>query len=551
MDLKYQSVLVSRPLAKFHPNVWGTRFLSFIPKSNAETQAEEQLVEGLKEGIKRELKETSNDYMRQLRTVDAIQRLGIEYHFEEEVDQTLESIFAKYHDLCKENHDIHSTSLSFRLLRQHGYRVSCEIFEKFKDVEGDFMVPDPPDVMGQLEFYEATHLRIRGEDVLDHGFLFSKKYLESILPSLSNPLAEQVHHALKECSNRRGIPRLEARRYISIYGQYASHHQGLLKLAKSDFNRLQSLHKEELSKLCRWWRDLEVPTKLSYARDRLVETYFWDLGVYFEPKYAVARKILTKAQAIISLIDDTYDAYGTFEELEIFTEAIERWSFSCLNQLPNNMKIVYKALLELFEEIAEEMDKLGTSYRVSYGKEAVKYLCRAYFAEAKWREERYKPATEEYMNLTIKSCGYTTLIIISFLGIDKHIASKEAFDWVFSEPDIVRAALKINRLRDDIVGEEFEQRDHIPSSVHCYMNEHKVPKHEAIDELNNQVEEEWKVMNEGFLRPTKIPAPLLIRIINFARVIGVLYKKRDWYTNVGPEMKSFIQQLFIDPVSED
>lgn len=105
--------------------------------------------------------------------------------------------------------------------------------------------------MGVLEFFEATHLRIHGEDVLDHGFVLSRNHLESALPSLSGPLADQAHHALNQYSNRRGLPRLHARHYISIYHQFDSHHETLLKLAKLDFNMLQSLHKTELSQLCR------------------------------------------------------------------------------------------------------------------------------------------------------------------------------------------------------------------------------------------------------------------------------------------------------------
>lgn len=74
----------------------------------------------------------------------------------------------------------------------------------------------------------------------------------------------------------------------------------------------------------RWWKNLDVETKLPYARDRIVELYFLTMGVYYEPQYALGRRILTKAIAFASLIDDTYDAYGTIEELEIFTDAIKR-----------------------------------------------------------------------------------------------------------------------------------------------------------------------------------------------------------------------------------
>ncbi|PIM97089.1 hypothetical protein CDL12_30448 [Handroanthus impetiginosus] len=242
----------SRPLANFAPSVWGNRFLLYIP--DAREACQEQLVEELKEEMRRELKEASNiDYMRQLRMVDSIQRLGIAYHFEEEIDQSLQDVFEKFDDYFKDKDDMYTTALSFRLLRQHGYGVSCKILDKFKDVKGDFKVSNTDEeVMGMLEFYEATHLRIHGEDILDHGFVFSRNYLESVLPRLTNPVtAERVHHALTQYSNRRGLPRLEARHYISVYEQYASHHEGLLRLAKFDFNLLQYLQKRELAELYR------------------------------------------------------------------------------------------------------------------------------------------------------------------------------------------------------------------------------------------------------------------------------------------------------------
>ena len=76
---------------------------------------------------------------------------------------------------------------------------------------------------------------------------------------------------------------------------------------------------------CRWWKDLDFATKLPFARDRIVECYFWILSVYFEPQYSLARKTLTKVISITSALDNIYDAYGTLEELEPFTEAIERF----------------------------------------------------------------------------------------------------------------------------------------------------------------------------------------------------------------------------------
>ncbi|KAL8512954.1 hypothetical protein ACS0TY_019206 [Phlomoides rotata] len=540
----------SRPLANYHPNVWGDRFLLKTPQSTDTEACEKQHVDELKEEVKRELKEALNDYTRQLKMVDAIQRLGIEYHFEQEIDDALQNVSEKFDDYCKNNNDLYTTSLGFRHLRQHGYRVSCQIFDKFKDEEVGFKVPkEEDDVIAVLEFFEAAHLRIHGDHLLDQAVVFTRNYLESIFPTLSNPIAEQVRHALYECSYRRGLPRVETRKYISIYEQYASHHQSLLKLAKLDFNMLQAMHKGELSELYRWWKGLEVPTKISFARDRMVEIYFWGVGVYFEPQYALARKIFAKVQSLISLMDDTFDSYGTFEELKLFASAISRWSISCLDHLPDYMKIIYKTLLEVFDEIEKEMIKEGTSYRLNYGIEAVKHIVGSYFDEAVWREEKYKPTTQEYMQVALGSCGYSTLTTISFLGMEDNIATREAFDWVLSRPDIVKAASTICRLVDDIVGHQFEkEREHIPTSIECYSKELKVSEEEAISEFNSRIESAWKDINEAFLKPTKFPTPLFYRILNLSRVIEVIYTKGDWYTHVGPEMQSLVKQILIDPI---
>lgn len=64
--------------------------------------------------------------------------------------------------------------------------------------------------------------------------------------------------------------------------------------------------------------------KLPYLRDRVVECYFWAIGIYFEPKYSLARIMAGKVVAMTSIMDDTYDSYGIVEELEVFTSAVER-----------------------------------------------------------------------------------------------------------------------------------------------------------------------------------------------------------------------------------
>ena len=127
------------------------------------------------------------------------------------------------------------------------------MFDKFKNNEGKLKDSLASDVRGMLSLYEASFLRVHGEDILDEANAFTTSHLKSLLSShLSQPtiLMDQVAHALKQ-PIRKGLTRLEARHYTSIYQQDPSHNRVLLTFAKLDFNLLQKMHQKELSHIAR------------------------------------------------------------------------------------------------------------------------------------------------------------------------------------------------------------------------------------------------------------------------------------------------------------
>ena len=67
-----------------------------------------------------------------------------------------------------------------------------------------------------------------------------------------------------------------------------------------------------------------MQNKLPYVRDRVIEGYLWVLSIYYEPQYSQTRIFLMKTCMWLVVLDDTFDNYGTYEELEIFTQAVER-----------------------------------------------------------------------------------------------------------------------------------------------------------------------------------------------------------------------------------
>lgn len=98
--------------------------------------------------------------------------------------------------------------------------------------------------------YEAAHLKIRGEDILDEALDFTQAYMNS--KTTINQLSSFLHAQVTQCLRKplhKGVPRLETRCYISSYEQDPSHSKVLLNFAKLDFNMLQKMHQKELASI--------------------------------------------------------------------------------------------------------------------------------------------------------------------------------------------------------------------------------------------------------------------------------------------------------------
>ncbi|RZB75740.1 (-)-germacrene D synthase [Glycine soja] len=493
-----------------------------------------------------------NNFYFKLEFIDSVQRLGVSSHFEHEIDGALHQIYnisTKDNNIITHDDDLPHVALLFRLLRQQGYHISSNVFYKFKDQTTNFSEKAANDIQGMLSLYEAAELRMHGEDILEEAHNFALVQLtKSLTTQLSPSMIAQVKHSLRR-SLRKGLPRLEATYYMSFYEEDPSHDENLLTFAKLDFNMLQELHQKEVNNVTRWWiKNLNVSTKLPFVRDRIVECYFWILGIYFEPQYSLARRITTKVIALCSVIDDMYDAYGTIDELELFTNAIERWDICCLDDLPEYMKVCYMEILNVYEEIEEEMRKQGKVYCIKYAKKEMKRLIKAHMAEARWLHCNHTPTIEEYMQVRIVSSGYSMVITICFVGMKD--TTEEVLIWATSDPIIIGAASIISRLMDDIVGNEFEQeRRHIASSIECYMKQHNTSRQDAINKLLEMVKSSWKDINEACLNPTEVPMNFLLRVVNLVRMMDVLYKDEDNYTNAGGLMKDYIKTLLVNKMS--
>jgi len=73
---------------------------------------------------------------------------------------------------------------------------TLDVFNKFKDDQGNFSERLIRGVEEMLCLYEATHVMIHGEGILEEALAFTTFHLESIANQLSHPRAVQVKHSL-------------------------------------------------------------------------------------------------------------------------------------------------------------------------------------------------------------------------------------------------------------------------------------------------------------------------------------------------------------------
>jgi len=82
-----------------------------------------------KEEVRKTFQSSSNNVLQKLNFIDSLQRLGISYHFEREIDEALEQIhntFTNKKEITTKEGSLHFFALAFRLLRQKGYHIPSD-----------------------------------------------------------------------------------------------------------------------------------------------------------------------------------------------------------------------------------------------------------------------------------------------------------------------------------------------------------------------------------------------------------------------------------------
>ncbi|KAG5226575.1 isoprene synthase [Salix suchowensis] len=526
----------TRRSANYEPNSWDYDYLLSSDTDDA-IEVYKDKAKKLDAEVRSKINNETAEFLTQLELIDTIQRLGLGYRFESDIRRALDRYVSSGGLEAVAKTSLQATALSFRLLRQHGFEVSQEVFNGFKDQNGNFMENLKEDIKAILSLYEASFLALEGENILDEAKVFTISHLKELNEEkIGKDLVEQVNHALELPLHRR-TQRLEAVWSIEAY-----------QLAILDYNMVQSVYQRDLRETSRWWRRVGLATKLHFARDRLIESFYWAVGVAFEPQYSDCRISVAKMFSFVTIIDDIYDVYGTLDELELFTDAVERWDVSAIDDLPDYMKLCFLALYNTINEIAYDNLKEKGENILPYLTKAWADLCNAFLQEAKFLYNKSTPTFDDYFGNAWKSSSGPLQLVFAYFAVVQNI-KKEETENLQKYHDIISWPSYIFRLCNDLASASAEiARGETANSVSCYMRTKGISEELATESVMNLIDETWKKMNKEKLGDSLFAKHFVETAINLARQSHCTYHNGDAHTSPDELTRKRVLSVITEPI---
>nr|ADK73617.1 terpene synthase 5 [Origanum vulgare] len=522
------SVDESRRSGNYQPSLWDFNFIQSQPTHHYKEERirKEELIVNVKT-----LLGTKMEAVKQLELIDDLRNLGLSYFFQDEIKNIL-SFIHKENKSFQNNQvgDLYFTALGFRLLRQHGFNVSQEVFNRFENDDGsDFKASLGEDTKGILQLYEASFLLREGEDTLELARQFSTKYLHKKVDEGidDDSVLSWIRHSLDLPLHWR-IQRLEARWFLDAYAARKDMNPLILELGKIDFNIIQATMLEELKEVSRWWTNSCLAEKLPFVRDRIVECHLWALALFEPHQFGYQRKMAAIIITFVTVIDDVYDVYGTLDELQLFTDTVRRWDTESISQLPYYMQVCYLSLYTYVSELAYDILKDKGFNSIPYLHRSWLSLIEGFFKEAQWYYSGYTPTLEEYLNNAKVSISSPTIISQVYFTLATS-TEKTVIESVYGYHNILYLSGMILRLADDLGTTQFElKRGDVQKAVQCYMKDKNVTEKEAQEHVRYLIREAWKEMNTAMAEPDcPFSEELVTAAANLGRASQFIYLEGD------------------------
>ncbi|XP_054814454.1 ent-kaur-16-ene synthase, chloroplastic-like [Prosopis cineraria] len=288
------------------------------------------------------------DVHAQLHLVDCLEKLGIDRHFQHEIQSVLDEIYRLWQ---QEDDDIFlepvTYAMAFRLLRLHGYDISSEEMNHFsEDKFCNTLQGYLKDVGAILELHKSSQIVLHSNDsVLEEQSFWTGKFLEEYLSSSSDNAHKPFHKidheiryavrfpyhtSLDRILNRTSIENYKVDEKRILKTSYShldlATSKNMLELAVQDFNHGLSMYQKDLQQFNKWFMESGLD-KLHFAvsKTKLGYSFMTAAGGHSWSELNEARLAWAKNGLLVYVADDLYDVWGSQEEQIHLLGLMEKW----------------------------------------------------------------------------------------------------------------------------------------------------------------------------------------------------------------------------------
>ncbi|KAI0523969.1 hypothetical protein KFK09_003333 [Dendrobium nobile] len=451
--------------------------------------------------------------------IDTIQRLGIDHHFFKEISNALDFI---YRNLRKDGFawgrdafvtDIDDTCMGLRLLRLHGYPISPDVLEYFKDVDGTFlcyMGETHRGVSDYFSLYRFSQIAFLGEKILKQTKIFAEQHLIKSIKdnhvydkwAIKKALNKEIEWALRN-PWKMSLPMLDVKEYIrnygdndvwigkTIYRMSNINNSKYLELAKLECNKLQAIHTREAKSILLWWNscgfDNPPVTQLNPK-----DIHFSICAAIYESEFSISRIAYTKCNCIESILKDVFHSHESFQELKLFCQAIHEWKPAMVQVLPSKLKRVFMVAYETTNEQTIEANNAQGKDVFPYLHDLRKQQVQQYLKIREFKDTKKFENFEEYVDQTKRGLAVAIRLLPAVLLMGDVLSDNALKSLVHRSTILEQLSSYVALL--NLMTEER-------SAVYMYMKEHNCSEQDALAYIEEKIDDAFVEFTHEYLKP--------------------------------------------------
>uniref|UniRef100_A0A0D3G080 Ent-kaurene synthase n=1 Tax=Oryza barthii TaxID=65489 RepID=A0A0D3G080_9ORYZ len=485
----------------------------------------------------------------QLYMVDVLEKMGISRHFVGEIKSILDMTYSCWKQRDEEIVlDMQTCGMAFRMLRMNGYDVSSDELSHFSEPSSfhNSLQGYLNDTKSLLELHKASKVSIAEKEViLDNigswtGCLLKEQLLSSAMKR--NPLSEEVEYALEfpfytmldRLDHKRNIEHFDITSSQMLETAYLPCHSNeeIMALGVRDFSSSQFIFQEELQQLNSWVKESRLD-QLQFARQKLDYFYFSAAATIFTPELSDVRILWAKNGVLTTVVDDFFDVGGSKEELENLVALVEKWD-------KNDKTEYYSEQVEIvFSAIYTSTNQLGSMASVVQGRDVTKHLVeiwqellRSMMTEVEWRQSRYVPTAEEYMENAVVTFALGPVVLPALYLVGPKIPDSVIRSQECSE--LFRLMSKCGRLLNDVQSYEREGSQGKLNSVSLLAlhSGGSVSMEEAVKQIQRPIEKcRRELLKLVVSRGGAVPRPCRELFWSMCKVCHFFYSGGDGFSS--------------------